>query len=334
MRQKDTIGVAALLALAACSGNLPSGMDASAADAGAADRATDGRRGDDASDSGKSLFADCSLTGGCLADCAPTVDDPIATGQSSLDLYDGCILAGMKVAGMTETWQGELLKSQAYNESGITPVITTHDGRCGGQNCGIWAISAGSISGDSPPGPCGSSKTDPLTGQVDYSHSYGLFQETPACEGTFLVTALPAGDTCTPTGKADNIPFGPEVTFYCETRTSLGVTTPMGTRKGAINAVEDESSPLYATSIFNPAYELYVYLDHTWAENIEQANSKAKGCTEVEQWYLSLAYWLTGNVTDGCTLAGPGLEYVQTAIDDYESTLYKKKWPFPRPSGK
>jgi hypothetical protein len=237
----------------------------------------------------------------------------------------------MQVAGMTEVWQGQLLKSQAYNESGISPVITTNDGMCGGQNCGIWAISAGSVSGDSPPGPCGSSSKDPFTGQVDYSHSYGLFQDTPACEGTFLRATLPSGYTCTPTTTVDNIPFGSSITFYCESATSLGVSTPSGTKKGYINAVQNTQDPLYATSIFNPAYQLYVYLDYSWAINFQQANSRASGCTQFQQWYLSLAYWLTGNVTTSCKLSGAGLQYVQTAISDYETVLYNKPWPYPAP---
>ena len=89
------------------------------------------------------LFAHCSLDGGCLADCSAPANDPIATGNADYDLYDGCILAALQKAGLTETWQGQLLKAQAMNESGITPVITTDDSMCGGQNCGFWAISAG-----------------------------------------------------------------------------------------------------------------------------------------------------------------------------------------------
>jgi hypothetical protein len=290
---------------------------------------------DASTDAGAGLFADCSLAGGCLADCSPPAVDPIATGMSGYDLYDGCILAGMQIAGMTEPWQGQLLKAQAYNESGISPLVTTNDGMCGGQNCGIWAISAGSVSGDSPPGPCGSSAKDPFTGQVDYSHSYGLFQETPACEGTFLQKSLPSGYACTPTTKANNIPFDTTITFYCESATSLGTSTPMGA-KGYINAVQKTSDPLYATSIFNPAYQLYVYLDHTWASNFAQANSGTHGCTEVQQWYLSLAYWLTGNVGHSCTLSdqtgsGGGRAYVRTAITDYATVLYGKPWPYPAP---
>lgn len=277
------------------------------------------------------LFANCSLSGGCIADCSPPANDPIATGNSAFDLYDGCFLAAMQVAGMTEAWQGQLLKAQAYNESGISPQITTNDNTCGGQNCGIWAISAGSVSGDSPPGPCGSSTKDPATGQVDYSHSYGLFQDTPACEGTFLQPSLPSGYTCTATTTADNMPFGSSITFYCESATSLGVSTPSGTKKGYINAVQDPSDPLYATSIFNPAYQLYVYLDYSWGINFQQANAQASGCTEIQQWYLSLAYWLTGNATTSCTLSGSGLQYVQTAINDYETVLYNKTWPYPAP---
>jgi hypothetical protein len=255
--------------------------------------------------------------------------DPLATGNRDYDLYDGCYLAGMAVAGMT-VWQGRLLKSQSYNESGITPVITTNDNTCGGQNCGPWAISAGSVSGDSPPGPCGSSATDPHTHEIDYSHSYGLFQSTPACEGTFIQPSLPSGYTCTGTTKANNIPFGTNITFYCESAVALGVSTPTGTVSGYINAVQDPSDPLYATSVFNPAYQLYVYFDYSWAINFQQANQYAS-CSEVEQWYLGLAYWLTGNATHSCTLTGDGLQYVKTAITDYETVLYNETWPYPGP---
>jgi hypothetical protein len=293
------------------------------------DASTDG--GVTMSDGGSGLFANCSLSGGCLADCSPPADDPIATGNAMYDLYDGCILAGMAVAGMTEPWMGKILKSQAYNESGISPVVTTNDDTCGGQNCGIWAISAGSVSGDDPPGPCGSSSSDPHTGMVDYSHSYGLFQDTPACEGTFLQPTLPSGYTCTPTTEANNISFNTSITFYCESQTSIGVSTPSGTKKGYINAVQTTSDPLYATSIFNPAYQLYVYLDYTWGINFQQANAGANGCTQVQHWYLSLAYWLTGNATSSCTLTGDGLDYVKTAISDYETVLYNSTWPYPAP---
>lgn len=231
---------------------------------------------------------------------------------------------------MTETWQGQLLKAQAVNESGITPVITTNDSMCGGQNCGIWAISSGAASGDSPPGPCGSNTTDPATGKVDYSHSYGIFQSTPACEGTFLQPTLPAGYTCTGTGTVDNIPFGTSVTFYCESATSLGVSTPSGTVKGYINAIQNTTDPYYSTSVFNPAYQLLVYITDSWAINFQQANAMAPGCTIYQQWYLSLAYWLTGNPTSSCTLTGSGLDYVKSAISNYQM-LYGKAWPYPGP---
>jgi hypothetical protein len=51
----------------------------------------------------------------------------------------------------------------------------------------------------------------------------------------------------------------------------------------------------------------------------------------MQQWYLSLAYWLTGNATTSCTLTGDGLQYVQTAITDFETVLYNKTWPYPAP---
>jgi hypothetical protein len=228
----------------------------------------------------------------------------------------------MQLAGMTETWQGQLLKAQMYQESGITPQITTTTSTCGGQNCGPWAISAGSVSGDSPPGPCGSSQVDPFTGQVDYSHSYGLFQSTPACDGVFALTTSLSGEACTATTKADVIPFGPTIDFYCESATSL---------LGAyIDAAEDTASPLYAQSAFNPAYQVYVYFAQ-WSGNFQAANAGVSGCTIYQQWYLTLAYWLTGNATTSCTLTGSGYDYVRSTLAGYQSPLFGSAWPYPFP---
>ena len=285
------------------------------------------------SSSSGGLFASCSKAAGCVADCSPPASDPIATGNSGYDQYDGCILAAMALAGLTDPWMGQLLKAQALNESGITPSIEpSAGGPCGGQNCGIWAISAGSVSGDSPPGPCGSSSTDPATGAVDYSHSYGLFQSTPACEGTFLTGELPAGVTCTGTTKANDIPFNAGTDrFYCESATSLGVTDLQGNAvKGYINAWQTASSPLYATSIFNPAYQIYMYISYTWKYNFAAANAMATGCSTYQQWYLSLAFWLTGNATSTCSLSGSGLTYVKNALSNYQ-VLYGQAWPYPGP---
>ena len=264
------------------------------------------------------------MAGGCIADCSPPAQDPIATGNSSDDQYDGCILAGMQVAGITEPWQGQLLKSQALTESGLTPMLGPNE--CGGQNCGIWAISAGSISGDPPGGPCGNASDE------DWSHSFGLWQSTPACEGTFLQATLPAGDICTHTGQVDNIPFASSITFYCETGTTNGVTTPTGVDKGYINAVQDTTSPLYATSIFNPAYQTYVYIDYSWGINFMSATMTATGCTPMQQWYLSLAYWNTGDVTTTCTpeSGDNGLAYVQSVLSSYKD-LYGAAWPYAGP---
>ena len=267
------------------------------------------------------IFANCSITGGCIADCAPPAADPIATGNSKYDLYDGCILAGMKVAGMTQTWQGQILKAQMMEESGLSPSINTSTYSCGGMNCGQWAVSAGSISGDHPPGPCGSSKIDPATGQVDYSHSYGLFQSTPACDGVFALTTSLDGHTCTPTTTANLISFGSSVYFYCESATSINGG------QHYIDAVQDTSSALYAKSAFNPAYQIYVYFAQ-WGGNYATAVQKTNGCTEIQDWYLTMAYWLTGNQQSSCTLSGSGHNYVQAIINDYQNQLYGTAWAF------
>lgn len=307
------------------------GTGGSTAGGGGSSAGASGAAGTGGSSGG--LFANCSKAGGCVADCAPPANDPIATGNADYDLYDGCLLAAAEGAGLTETWMAQLLKAQALNESGITPSIAVSSkSACGGQNCGPWAISAGSVSGDSPPGPCGVSSTDPATGTADYSHSYGLFQSTPACEGTFLTPTLPAGVTCTGTTKVDDIPFAVGVDrFYCESATSLGVTDLEGKQaKGYINAWQTTTSPLYATSVFNPAYQIYMYVTYTWKYNFEAANAMAKGCSVYQQWYLALAFWLTGNPTKTCTLSGAGLQYVKDALGNYQ-TLYGKPWPYPGP---
>jgi hypothetical protein len=311
-------------------GGVDGGRDSVASEAASGDSAgkTDGAK-DGATGGDGGLFAGCSLSGGCLVDCARPAIDPIATGVADQDQYDGCILAAMKVAGMTDTWKGRLLKAQADQESGLVPQIgttTAIENMCGGQNCGPWAISAGSISGDPAGGPCG------VASDADWSHSFGLWQSTPACEGTFLQPTLPSGDACTHTLHVNNIPFGSSVTFYCETQTVDGVMTPTGTNKGYINAVQATTSPLYATSIFNPAYQAYVYIDYSWEINFAAANMTATGCTEMQQWYLSLAYWNTGDVTTTCTpeSGDGGLAYVQGVLSNYQS-LYGSAWPYPGP---
>jgi hypothetical protein len=253
------------------------------------------------------------------------------------NIYDGCILSAMQEAGLTEPWMGQLLKAQAINESGITTYIglSTDPNSCGGQNCGIYAISAGPASGDMPPGPCGVNAADPPPGSggTDYSHSYGIFQSTPACEGTF-VTPLPSGQTCTPTGTANDIPFAQGTDrWYCETAVSQGVTRLDGVKvQGAINAVQTTSSPYYPTSVFNPAYQLYVYIAFSWKYNFQAANAMATGCSLQQQWYLSLAFWLTGNPTTTCTPNSNdgGLMYVQAALSNYQM-LFGKAFPYPGP---
>jgi hypothetical protein len=272
-------------------------------------------------------FGTCTLEGGCPAslDCSAPANDPIAAIDPSYNIYDGCILSAMQQAGLTEPWMGQLLKAQAVNESDIRTQITTNDSTCGGQNCGIYAISAGQSSGDGPGGPCGTAP--------DYSHSYGIFQSTPACEGTFIQT-LPAGATCTNTGTVDNIPFKLGMDYwYCETVPMAGVQRLDGVMvKGAINAVQDTSSPYYPTSVFNPAYQLYVYISFSWKYNFQAANAMATGCTLQQQWYLSLAYWLTGNQTTTCkpNTADSGLDYVNNALSNYQM-LFGKPFPYPGP---
>jgi hypothetical protein len=284
---------------------------------------------------GGSIFASCSLTGGCIADCSPPANDPLASPDpSQYDIYDGCIIAGLKIAGFTDPWVGQLLKGEALEEGGtIVSSVTTdlQNSPCGGQNCGMISISGGSVSGDSPPGPCGVTAKDPFTNTTDYSHSYGLFQDTPACEGTFLMPNLPSGYSCTGTTTNDLVPFSSsQKAFYCETATSQGVQDLSGnTVKGYINAITEPNDPYYKLSIFNPAYNLFVHLTHSLPIEYQQAN-QGLNCTNYQQMYNTLAYWLVGNPITSCKLSGQGLKYVQDTIGYYKQ-IYGKAWPYPAP---
>ena len=121
--------------------------------------------------------------------------------------------------------------------------------------------------------------------------------------------------------------------WYCETVPSNGVTRVDGVQvKGAINAVQDKTSPYWATSVFNPAFQFYAYISFSWKYNFDAANMGITGCSVYQKWYLSLAYWLTGDHTTGCTpdSSDGGLQYVQSAEMNYQQ-LFGKPWPYPGP---
>ena len=287
------------------------------------------------------------MAGGCIADCSPPADDPLASrSPSQYDVYDGCIIAGLETGGFASAsipFIGGLLKGEALEEGGSF-MSSQGSGNCGGQNCGMWAISEGAASGDSAPGPCGSQAIDPITKQVDYSHSYGLFQDTPACEGTFIMSALPSGYTCTGTGtigysgSSNTLPFSPSDTyFYCESATGNGVTNLTGTNvTGVINAITNSSDPYYKLSIFNPAYNLFVHLGYSLKNEYQQANvGVPSSCSSYEMMYKAVAYWLNGDQSSDCSIPSGGgqggnLQYIRGAISNYEM-IYGTTWPYPMP---
>jgi hypothetical protein len=297
---------------------------------------------------GTGIFANCTLTGGCIADCSPPANDPLATLKpSDYDIYDGCIIAGLEAGGFASTsipWIGGLLKGEVLGEAGYFTSIVSTNNMCGGQNCGIIAISAGSESGDSPPGPCGSTAIDPFTMQVDMSHSYGLFQDTPACEGTFIMPSLPPGYSCTgtgnvgyPGGSAAYLPFSTsDNIFYCESATGNGLTSVTGAMvKGVINAITNPSDPYYKLSVFNPAYYFFVHLGTTLKTYYQGTNASVPGCTEYQTMYKTVAGWLNGDSSSTCAIPtgggqGGDLQYIQGCISNYES-MFGKPWPYPMP---
>ncbi|HTA88623.1 MAG TPA: hypothetical protein VK745_03580 [Polyangiaceae bacterium] len=293
-------------------------------------------------------MAACTIAGGCPSEpainCAyaNSADDPLASpSPSKYDIYDACLVGALAAAGFPDPWVGQLLKGQALQEGGsITPSSSNGaaSDQCGGQNCGMWAISAGAISGDTMAGGvCGTTAKDPLTGKVDYSHSYGLFQDTPGCEGTFLIPTLPAGYTCTGTGTADIVPWSmTQKSFYCESEASLGVQDLTGkTVKGVIDAVMDPTDQYYKLSIFNPAYNLFVHMTYTFVQEYAQANATATGCDPYQKVYKVVASWLNGDYSNDCNIPTGGgqegdVKYVQEALTGYK-TIYGKAWPYEAP---
>jgi hypothetical protein len=184
---------------------------------------------------------------------------------------------------------------------------------------------------------CGVTSKDPLTGKQDNSHSYGLFQDTPGCEGTFLIPTLPAGYTCVGTGTADIVPWSTtQKSFYCESETSIGVDNLDGKKvKGVIDAVMDPTDPYYKQSIFNPAYNLFIHMTYTFKEEYDQANATATGCDTYQKMYKVIASWLNGDISNNCnspTGGGQGgdLAYVKDALAGYK-TIYGKAWPYEAP---
>jgi hypothetical protein len=291
-------------------------------------------------------LAACTIAGGCPLDVncayANPADDPIAsTSPSKYDMYDACLVGALTSAGFPDPWVGQFLKGQALQEAGsIAPVNSNGQpsDECGGQNCGMWAISAGSISGDTMAGGvCGVTSKDPLTGKQDNSHSYGLFQDTPGCEGTFLIPTLPAGYTCVGTGTADIVPWSTtQKSFYCESETSIGVDDLTGKKvKGVIDAVMDPTDPYYKQSIFNPAYNLFVHMTYTFKQEYDQANATATGCDPYQKVYKVVASWLNGDISNNCNIPTGGgqegdVKYVQEALTGYK-TIYGKAWPYEAP---
>jgi hypothetical protein len=289
------------------------------------------------------------MDGGCPLniDCkyASASADPIAStaDPSNDDVYDACMVDGLAAAGFPDAWVGQLLKGQAKQEGGaIIGTVDTNTNDCGGLNCGMWAISAGKVSGDTAPtGVCGVAQTDPVTGaKQDNSHSYALFQDTPGCEGTFLVNPADvpkSGYMIVGTGTADVIPWNmTQKVFYAESETSIGVMNLTGqTVSGIIDAVMDPTDTWYGRSIFNPAYNMFVHMGYSFKYQYQQAQGTSTGCDKYQMMFKTIAYWLNGDISNDCKVPpggaqGGNLKYVQDAINYYK-TMYGKAWPYEMP---
>jgi hypothetical protein len=307
------------------------------------------------------VLAGCTLDGGCPLNisCAysdPSMDPIASTNSPSTDdVYDACLIAGIEAGGFSATdaiWMAELMKGQAMQEAGqIGPappdssLIQTNLNTCGGENCGMWSISSGKASGDtSAGGVCGVTTNDPLLSPPAqaWSHSYALFQDTPGCEGTFLVPTLPAGYTLVGTGSGttDVVPFAMnQKVFYTEAEVAPPNMVPDVSGKmvsGVIDAVTDPTDMWYGHSIFYPAYNLFVHMGYTFYYEYQQAQGTSTGCTNYQKMYKTVAYWLNGDISNDCNCPpggaqGGDLNYVKSAISNYNMMYPSKPWPGPTP---
>jgi hypothetical protein len=304
------------------------------------------------------VLSGCTMAGGCPLDVkcayAQASDDPIAStnSPSTDDIYDACLVGGLEGAGFSASdvvWMAELMKGQAYQEAGQIgpPLATTNLKMCGGENCGMWSISSGKASGDSSPGGvCGITTNDPnpaiMPPQQDWSHSYALLQDSPGCEGTFLVpfSEVPKSGYMmvgTGSGTTDVVPFSTtQKVFYSEAETSMGVKDVSGKMvSGVIDAVMDPTDPWYGRSIFNAAYNLFVHMGYTFYYEYQQAQGTSTGCDPYQKMYKTVAYWLNGDVSNDCNVPpggaqGGDLNYVNSALSYYQQ-MYGKPWPYEAP---
>jgi hypothetical protein len=208
--------------------------------------------------------------------------DKIAVNNANQDLYDQFIVESIARNGLDSS-VAMILKAMIVIESGFN----------------VRAISMYDLTL-----PCN-------------THSYGLIQVTPGC-----ITGYAALPTTTPVTATISGGLGgvrPLLT-YINKADSIAGNTIVKEDDHVIDLVTNPANPLYATSAFNPAYNLN-YGAKALAGFIADVKSRFKTCTNVEYIKMGLAaYNRGGNAVTGCGVySADATTYVTNLLARYKT---------------
>jgi hypothetical protein len=207
--------------------------------------------------------------------------DPIAVHNANEDQYDAIIIQSVASHGLDSS-VAMIIKAQIVIESGFNAqAISMYDTQL----------------------PCG-------------SHSYGLLQVTPACETGFATLPSSTAVTATITGGLNG---NPAVLTYANPADKTDGNTIVKEGNIVIDLVSNSSNPLWATSAFNPAYEIDFGVK-SLASVISEMKSKYPGCTAANYVSMGLAGYNQGSsAVTGCTSYGGGQGYVTSLLSQYHT---------------
>jgi soluble lytic murein transglycosylase-like protein len=147
------------------------------------------------------------------------------------------------------------------------------------------------------------------------THSYGLIQVTPGCERGYAT--LPAGTPVTATISGGLNGVTPVLTYTDPADKTKG-NTIVKENNIIIDLVTDQTSPLWSTSAFNPAYSI-----DNGAKALASVLGEMKGnftnCSEANYVSMALAGYNQGSSTvSGCSAFSPnGQNYATNVIAQY-----------------
>jgi hypothetical protein len=207
--------------------------------------------------------------------------DPIAVHNANEDQYDAIIVQSVASHGLDSSI-AMIIKAQIVIESGFNAqAISMYDTQL----------------------PCG-------------SHSYGLLQVTPACETGFATLPSSTAVTATITGGLNG---NAAVLTYANPADKTNGNTIVKEGNIVIDLVSNSSNPLWATSAFNPSYEIDFGVK-SLASVITEMKSKYPGCTAANYVSMGLAGYNQGSsAVTGCTSYGGGQGYVTSLLSQYHT---------------